>query len=568
MDRPVPMPPAGGDSAATRYLCAAAHLDARFADRVVRELIEEPHRAVGPSYGIDLLPILRHCLAARRRRLWRDLALLGLALLLLFTVGFQVLIVWVVWVMVAAWLRARRASAAQRQQTERRIGSALSAVALVTLVLLLVAFLPMLQQSAYYGLGPFAPGAFPSPLELVVATLGALVLLLLPVLLLAAPVLADTLLAWQTITTRLQPGNVQPPEQQADVPAATVRRLEGLQSSQYGNVTVYSGYDPFVGAGRPVSTWSFAVDLAAPAKPELPPSPIDLVQLMEHIRTRLEERLERAMREAITPRAGLTLAIEQRAFVHGADLAGTPLLADPAGPPATEADRETLAEAVYRPTGTRRHYLCVQARLWHGEVISSTFLYLDIRGSTLYVEASRYALYPVTAAYHLIDELPQQLRLVRVLRWLGRSLLETPSAMLRAPAAITRTLLSPYRAQARRRAVAQALAEGIRVDYGARGSVREFGADASYHHYFQELDAIEAWKLVELHVLEAIPEFLDAHGISTEVFRARQEMILNNFGVLMGQGGAITAGALAVGTAATASGGTVTSPAASGGTAR
>src|SRR6266508_3909580 len=64
-------------SAATRYLCVGAHVDPQFADRVIHDVLEERHRAVCPSRGIDLVPIVRHCLAARRRRLARDLAILA-----------------------------------------------------------------------------------------------------------------------------------------------------------------------------------------------------------------------------------------------------------------------------------------------------------------------------------------------------------------------------------------------------------------------------------------------------------------------------------------------------------
>src|SRR5262245_17382135 len=46
-------------SNATRYLCAAAYLDSSFSNGVIRELLGS-HRAVVPSRGIDLIPIIRH----------------------------------------------------------------------------------------------------------------------------------------------------------------------------------------------------------------------------------------------------------------------------------------------------------------------------------------------------------------------------------------------------------------------------------------------------------------------------------------------------------------------------
>lgn len=52
----------------TRYLCGAGYLDEHFADQVLGEVIENEHRAVAPSYDVDLDPVVRHCF--RARRLW------------------------------------------------------------------------------------------------------------------------------------------------------------------------------------------------------------------------------------------------------------------------------------------------------------------------------------------------------------------------------------------------------------------------------------------------------------------------------------------------------------------
>lgn len=51
----------------TRQLAAAAHLDPQYASGVVRSVLNERHRAVAPSFGVHLAPVLRHCLAARGR---------------------------------------------------------------------------------------------------------------------------------------------------------------------------------------------------------------------------------------------------------------------------------------------------------------------------------------------------------------------------------------------------------------------------------------------------------------------------------------------------------------------
>jgi len=67
----------------TRYLCAGAHLDRRFSHDVLRQILAQPQRAVGPSNGVDTALVIRHCVAAHRRQVLRDgvlVALLALAL--------------------------------------------------------------------------------------------------------------------------------------------------------------------------------------------------------------------------------------------------------------------------------------------------------------------------------------------------------------------------------------------------------------------------------------------------------------------------------------------------------
>jgi hypothetical protein len=66
-------------SNSTRYLCAAAYLNPAYSNKVIGELVAS-HRAVAPSLGIDLIPIIRHCLNARKAQLLRD-ALLTVLLL-------------------------------------------------------------------------------------------------------------------------------------------------------------------------------------------------------------------------------------------------------------------------------------------------------------------------------------------------------------------------------------------------------------------------------------------------------------------------------------------------------
>ncbi|HEX2297596.1 MAG TPA: hypothetical protein VHH34_03605, partial [Pseudonocardiaceae bacterium] len=64
----------------TRYLCAAVHLDAKFANEAIAEFLVEPVRSFTPSPGVDSAAVLREAVAARARRRIRDAVLLGLIL--------------------------------------------------------------------------------------------------------------------------------------------------------------------------------------------------------------------------------------------------------------------------------------------------------------------------------------------------------------------------------------------------------------------------------------------------------------------------------------------------------
>ncbi|NVI92016.1 hypothetical protein [Actinomadura sp. BRA 177] len=56
----------------------AVYLDERIGDRVIAEFLDDENRAVVPSYGYGVEPVLLHVLRARRYRIVRDLVLGGI----------------------------------------------------------------------------------------------------------------------------------------------------------------------------------------------------------------------------------------------------------------------------------------------------------------------------------------------------------------------------------------------------------------------------------------------------------------------------------------------------------
>jgi len=64
-----------GDREATRYLSAAAQFDVRYAEAVVRRVVNEQFRALAPSYGADVAAVTRWAVDSVRRRARRDIYL-------------------------------------------------------------------------------------------------------------------------------------------------------------------------------------------------------------------------------------------------------------------------------------------------------------------------------------------------------------------------------------------------------------------------------------------------------------------------------------------------------------
>jgi hypothetical protein len=87
-------------------------------------------------------------------------------------------------------------------------------------------------------------------------------------------------------------------------------------------------------------------------------------------------------------------------------------------------------------------------------------------------------------------------------------------------------------------------------DYGAATTVRQEGMSATYRHYFQKLDELMYFKLIQKQIFESIVTFLDARDIDTSELKERQGAVLNN-GVII-TGGEIKAQNMAVGSAARA----------------
>ncbi|WP_030454117.1 hypothetical protein [Herbidospora cretacea] len=63
---------ADADCKVTRYLCRKAQSDSLFAGKLVANIIRQPYRGIAMSPGLDVVAVLKHALAGRRRRAVTD----------------------------------------------------------------------------------------------------------------------------------------------------------------------------------------------------------------------------------------------------------------------------------------------------------------------------------------------------------------------------------------------------------------------------------------------------------------------------------------------------------------
>lgn len=309
------------------------------------------------------------------------------------------------------------------------------------------------------------------------------------------------------------------------------------------NVTVYSGFSPFVGAGLDYGGWSFAI---ATDKPKCEfgaplPTPFHLSDFYQAI----SQAVERLALPGLTQR--------DHFFIHGSDVrTHESLLPHEYSRPHQVLSPRLAERYLYGSDPRVRHYRWIHVRDWGGDIALSYFVRCSLRGPMLYVEVRRFLLTPLKASLRDVDTLAP----LHAKETLARLFVVAPIAgalkMLAAPLAVLGYVSEAWEklwCTAERQRHEQ-IDRNPLWDYGASTSVRQAFASGEYVRYFQRADSDYYEKALEKEILAALIDFLDARGIDTSDLRERQNTILNN-GVIV-QGGNIAAGSLAVGDGARA----------------
>jgi hypothetical protein len=504
----------------TRYLCAAAHLDAAFADAAIAEYLVERTRALPPSLGVNTVAVLREAVAARARRRVRDAVLAG-AMALFTLLCFPVVILWL---LAAVGVEV----AGQRSGPRVKLAAAVLA-ALGGAVLLL-----------FYGAGAGAAltlALYALGLSGVASVAGSVLFALLPALVIAVGLAVDEFAVTELTRRHFRKRNflvdatALPPGRQRTLRTwglaafadeiARVERQEThtLSRGATADVIVHRERKPFIGAGVMVSDQTLALPLVPDDDTDEPPVPFRPSDLHEHVSRALARLRDSA---SLSPGGRLGhLSIIEQVFLPAEQLlreSGTTLrpvvLPDLQRPPVDSLPFAAARRLADEPQEAARYYRCYRVESWDQDLATSSYFTAGSDQRTLYLEWTHSVLNPIRTEYRAIDRHPDI--------GPGRRAFE---GFVTFPLSVPLRLVGLFRGF---RPVPHGVDEIEPTRYGAGPNLRELAASRDPQVFFQEADAVRYIQVVEQAFFTAVGTFLkERHYSVADVLGAAKEKISN-----------------------------------------
>jgi hypothetical protein len=327
----------------------------------------------------------------------------------------------------------------------------------------------------------------------------------------------ETWVRLSTLARYVRPGG-HPEKLPLPTAARTARVLEELAGVSTGNVIVYSVYEPFVGSGVAVDATSYSIPLlpADDGENGRRPARFRAGELMADLTHALRElELE-------------NVRVDRRLYLDGYAVARLPaLLPDPRSRPTAWVPTPLLDRFTEQPTGSVRPYLCVEITGWRGQLVVTTFVRVVVLTGILFVESAACVLPPLRREYFAIDAMRIRTTSERVTRTLLEGTARTVPALLASPVRLGTATAVRRRAASRRRDFHRKLRDQVRVDRGARTSLRKEASRSAFSSYFMQLDAEMAFSVVQQRVADVVAGFLGVHGYRTDKISIIQNQITN-----------------------------------------
>lgn len=506
----------------TRYLCAAAHLDEKFRKFVFRHIVEEEHKAVNETHGIDIIPVVKWCFAAQKRTLIRDGILTGVFLLTLLLIGLALRNLFVLF---------STPPFAVGYSIIPIIAALISPGFLVTLLFILLLHF-LLVTLIVAAIRYFRPSLPKAPLYLI-GYLLSFWSTLLPAFLIAWIVLTtEKVVTWYgSAIRRLVKGNFRPDAIQERLEPALEQKLRAAFAAQERNVIVYSGRSnsPFAGAGIRYGGRFFTVDVSKGKRQDdqaLSPQPF-----------RMDE-LYAALTDA-TVTADLAqlgkIEIEDKLFVNGQSIRDDRrFLAAPLARPFPRIDPSLLKTFIENPAQDIHYYKCIRLTSRQEDLVLSIFLRTVMVGKKLFIEADYLLLPPLREEYYQIDTVPSTPDVGAIWKLARESFVPAFLLLFAAPVRLLSWLLHKPLAQWRTSREAQTIQENPAFDYGTDTNLRQVASSSAYREFFQRADNEMQLKVIERLLLERMVSFLDEKHIDTTGLNERQAATYGDAALMTG----------------------------------
>lgn len=521
---------------ATRHLCAGVYLNEGYRELVVREVCTAPSRRVAPSYGFDLVPVMRHAwcathLSALLRVVVIAAVLVPLALghgvaTVLTTVGL--VLVWMVpgvtdLLMVVAKHDENQKAARSKRPSVRQLAAPMRDRERQD------AKAELKRRGGYAALmaGLSILLVITSPAQGLLALYLAMTIVLTALLVGAV---RQIRLNRIRVAQKLRPRKLTKREatvaRQQEHDCVVFPRPDHLADDEDGeeilNFTLFGDESPFVGAGELIHQWNppMNIQLLREGSEKLPlhqreyaEPPFQTHELVDHLRDAvLELRDDQA-------EIRLPALVRDRVYIAESDVS---------------IDRALLGEGRVEPARMRgiingqdpreHHFLEVSVPTIGGELVATVLLQVRVQGRTLSLSFAACAL----------TRTPRTFQRVHEFGWHGYgavvwSALAELSGLPQRIATFWK--VAPYTYYLAKALVGgheRTLRPRRNVHIGTRVSIREEQAQEWGKVQLDKTDILRQVKCIEQRLLASCSGFLQAHGVSVAEFEKHASQIINN----------------------------------------
>lgn len=480
----------GTDRDATRYLCAAAHLDTGYSRRLVRELLVSEQRLPHPVPGVDLPTVLRHALAARSRRLYRDCALTAVTVLAIAVCGWAA-VGWYVW-LIGCWLAVRAARTGTARSAAQFAAVLWGLIGVVLLTLLVTDSDPFGLRAAWH-LAPTRPADALFWVAGPAAAAAACWLI----------VFVEQVAAYLTVTERLRRDRFTPSRWLSAEPAWAQHALavlgQRLADGRLARHPVADPATPFVGSGHAAVRRRWLIDLGPAATNS---APFDCADLLDRIGERLAAGIGPLAPSG--PLGGPAAIV-----VDECALSTAPALVTRGGPDGAVRLLPDAPHGLHAGPGggPARSFRRIRIGTDPAGLTVTAYLNATAGAGLLQVELYGYVLGPIAARYRVADR-SAPFGWDAATGCAARTSARLAYLVFTAPREVCRTAAEPAARRRRRAALARKAGAGLTVAAGARFSAREAVAAPAGADRFADEDANLYLAVVERRVRDELRPLL------------------------------------------------------------